>query len=106
MASHSIKPPIPLSAEALAMWADLASSTVPVAKLQALAAYCAAYGRWVTAETWLAQPEHGPVMTIRDDKGNIKSHGPSPHLAIAERSAKEMARLAPGLRAVLSKSDM
>jgi len=84
------------------MWARLATAAVPVAKLQQLAEYCAAYGRWVAAEEWLAEPGHGPVMTIRDDKGNIKSHGPAPHLAIVERSAKEMARLAPGLRLVLT----
>lgn len=59
-----------------------------------LAAYCAAYGRWVRAEQWLADPEHGPVVTIRDDKGNVKSHGPAPQLRIAEQASKEMSRLA------------
>jgi len=50
------------------------------------------------AETWLNDPEHGPVVTIRDDKGNVRSHGPAPQLAIAEQSAKEAVRLAKSLR--------
>jgi hypothetical protein len=66
-----------------------------------LAAWCAAYGRWYDAEEWLSDPGHGAVLTIRDDKGNVKSHGPAPQVAIAERSVKEMARLAKMLRGVL-----
>lgn len=91
--------PIPLGADASAKWADLHKTHVfPADAWPTVAAYCAAWGRWVAAEAHLAQ--HGPVMTITDDKGNVKSHGPSPQLAIAERSQKEMARLAalPGLR--------
>ena len=37
-------------------------------------------------------------MTISDDKGNVRSHGPAPQLQIAERAAKEMARLDKQLR--------
>lgn len=59
-----------------------------------LTAYCAAFGRWHDAEEWLSDPAHGPVVTIRDDKGNIKTHGPAPQLGIAEKAQKEMIRLA------------
>lgn len=97
--SDSPEPPIPLTDHALKRWNALhevhqfAAESWP-----AVAAYCAAFGRWVAAESHLA--EHGAVMTITDDKGNVKSHGPSPQLAIAERAQKEMARLAatPALR--------
>jgi phage terminase small subunit len=95
-------PPVPLAGAALAKWAELAPQLAArphfrPAKMTDLAAYCAAFGRWHDAEEFLADPEHGPVLTIRDDKGNIKSHGPAPQLAIAERAAKELARLAKSL---------
>ena len=93
-ASRTTDPPIPITGPAMAKWGSLtAARTWPPHHLMPLAAYCAAWGRWVQAEAWLADPEHGPVVTIRDDKGNIKSHGPAPQLTISERSAKEMERL-------------
>ena len=64
-----------------------------------LAAYCASYGRWVDAEAFLTA--NGLIQTISDDKGNVKSHGPSPHLLISERAQKEMGRLAGVLRLAL-----
>jgi phage terminase small subunit len=67
-------------------------------QLDTLAAYCAAYGRWCDAEKWLATPGHGAILTIRDDKGNIKSHGPAPQVAAAERARREMSRLLSILR--------
>lgn len=100
---NEIIPPAPLAGAALDRWTALAPTvaarpnTRPSTMTQ-LAAYCAAFGRWHDAEAWLADPEHGPVITIRDDKGNVRSHGPAPQVAIAERSAKEMARLAKELK--------
>lgn len=64
----------------------------------ALAAYSAAYGRWVAAEDWLAAPSNGPVVTVRDDKGNVRIHGVAPQLAVAERALREMGRLGKALR--------
>lgn len=92
-------PPVVLVGEALAEWNRRINDRAwpPSARMN-LAAYCAAFGRWHDAEQWLADPDHGPVVTIRDDKGNIKSHGPAPQLAIAERSIKEMARIAKLIR--------
>lgn len=99
MASHTTDPPVPFGATAAAKWAELIDTREwRGGQLAALAAYCAAHGRWVDAETWLNDPDHGPVVTIRDDKGNVRSHGPAPQLAIAERSAKEVVRLAKLLR--------
>lgn len=94
-----MKPSIDLTGDALAKWVELhpklearhgtrASIMAPT-----LAAYCAAFARWKAAEEFLADPAHGPVVTIRDDKGNIKTHGPAPQLAVAERSAREMTKL-------------
>lgn len=58
-------------------------------------AYCTAYQRWMEAERFVA--EHGTVITIRDDKGIIKSHGATPQLRIAESSCKEMTRIGKSL---------
>ena len=71
-------------------------------QIDQLAAYCASYSRWVAAEEWLCDPRYdadghptrGPVATILDDKGNIKTILASPQIAIAERAVKEMARIA------------
>ena len=67
-------------------------------ELDMVAAYCVAYARFIAAERWLRDPENDCVMTIVDDKGNIKSHGVVPQVGLSERSAKEMARLAKLLR--------
>lgn len=96
-------PPLPLGPDGAAKWAELVGKVQgqtarKPSVLTDLAAYCVAFDRWCAAERWLADPEHGPVITIRDDKGNIKSHGPAPQLAISERASKEMTRLARGLR--------
>ena len=61
-------------------------------------AYVTSYQRWIKAERWLADPNHSTVVTIRDDKGVIKSHGPAPQLKIAETSCKEMSRIGKILR--------
>lgn len=60
-------------------------------------AYCLAYERWQAMEAWLAEPGHAAIATIHDDKGNIKSHGPSPQFLIAEKACKEMSRLGKAL---------
>jgi hypothetical protein len=98
------KPSIDLVGDALGKWVELYPRMVTRHKDRAgvmvpiLTAYCAAFGRWKAAEEFLADPAHGPVVTIRDDKGNIKTHGPAPQLTIAERSAREMSRLLDILR--------
>ena len=86
-----------LAGPALDKWREVTSLVVDF-NPDLLAAYCSAYGRWVQAERWLADPDHGTVVTICDDKGNVKTHGPAPQLAICEKSLKEMARLAKDLR--------
>lgn len=92
-------PPVNLVGAALDEWNRITTDRAwTPSQLASLAGYCAAYGRWSDAETWLADPAHGPVLTIHDDKGNIKSHGAAPQLLIAERSLKEMGRLARLLR--------
>ncbi len=89
------EPPIALVGAARARWDEcVGKRRFEDRELATLAAYCAAYGRWIEAEEWLANPDHGRVITIWDDKGNIKSHGPAPQLTIAERASREAQRLA------------
>lgn len=61
-----------------------------------LAAYCANFSRWMDAEEWLVAggDVDRTVITIWDEKGNIKSHGPSPQMKISEKAVREMQRLA------------
>lgn len=97
------EPSIELSGAARVKWDALAPVVEARPRRKAtdlddLAAYCAAFGRWAAAEEWLSDPSRGAVLTIRDDKGNVKSHGVAPQVLLAERSAKEMARLAKALR--------
>jgi len=92
-------PPIALDEVGLAQW-NLLVGLRPwrPSQLLELAAYCAAYSRWAAAEAWLAEEGHGAVITIRDDKGNIKSHGVAPQVTIVERASKEMGRIAAKLK--------
>lgn len=62
-----------------------------------LEAYVLAWSRWKNAEEWLSDPNHGPVITIRDDKGNVKVHGIAPQVKVSESASREMARLAAAL---------
>lgn len=89
-----VSPPEWLAGAALAKWNELLSrKRFRPNQADNLAAYCAAYGRWADAEAWLANPNNGPVMTIYDDKQEIRSHGIAPQVLVAERAGKEMARL-------------
>ncbi len=90
-------PPTMLDARAAEKWRKIVASGRHIRNLDVLQAYCVAYSRWIEMEEWLANPEHGLIATIRDDKGNVKSHGPAPQLAISERSSKEMTRLGKAL---------
>lgn len=85
-------PPIPLRPAARKRWDQLIKLDWTSAQHADLAAYCAAHGRWYDAEEFLAA--HEMIQTITDDKGNVKSHGPAPQIAISERAVKEMGRLA------------
>lgn len=88
-------PPTFLTWHAADKWREIVRDHDDIDDLDALAAYCATYGRWRAAEEWLADPGpgHGAVVTICDDKGNVKSHAPAPQIAIAVQAAREMGRL-------------
>jgi phage terminase small subunit len=87
------KPPDFLDAVAFAKWNELSARIPFVAnELDSLAAYCAAYSRWRGAEEQILA-DGGPILTVIDDKGNVKSCAVSPRVLLAERSQKEMARL-------------
>jgi len=47
----------------------------------ALAAYCQCYAHWQAAEQFLA--EHGSVVVLRNDKGEVKGAVPAPQHTIA-----------------------
>jgi P27 family predicted phage terminase small subunit len=57
-----------------------------------LAAYCLSWSRFVAAVVWLA--ENGDVMTLRTDKGEVKSSAVAPKMLVAERSLDRAVRLA------------
>lgn len=87
--SRSIDPPIQLAEAGLARWRELVGGVVPADRVL-LAAYCAAWERWVQAEAWLHDSSNGAVATIRDDKGNVKSRGVDPHVAISRQAASDV----------------
>lgn len=47
----------------------------------ALAQYCQVWSRWKQAEEFIAK--HGPVISIRDDEGNVKYLAQVPQVSIA-----------------------
>jgi P27 family predicted phage terminase small subunit len=57
-----------------------------------LAAYCLSWSRYLAAMVWLA--ENGDVMTLRTDKGEVKSSAVAPKLLVAERSLDRVIKLA------------
>lgn len=87
-----MEPPEILGDKARARWAEIVALGKNVRNYDVLVAYCVAYQRWIETEEWLSQ-QSSLVATIRDDKGNIKSHGPAPQLKIAADACKEMTRL-------------
>ena len=49
----------------------------------AFAGYCACYAEWERAQRFIT--ENGQVLTLRDDKGNVRSVIPAPEIGIAVR---------------------
>lgn len=47
----------------------------------ALAAYCQCVGRYLRVDKWLT--ENGPVATVRNDKGEVKSSFIAPHFSVS-----------------------
>lgn len=47
----------------------------------ALAAYCQCVGRYMRSDKWLT--ENGPVATVRNDKGEVKSSFIAPHFQVS-----------------------
>lgn len=82
-----------------AKWTEIAGlKSWGIGERDQILAYCLAYQRFVAAQKWLMTPGHGPVITIRDDKGNVKSHGKAPQLIMSDDAAREMARIGKLLR--------
>lgn len=95
----SPKPPSHLSEAQRATWILCAPRLVgrmTAARLDAFEAYCIERERWLSAEANVR--EHGPVLTLRNDKGEVQKIVANPALAIAQKSAAAMQRLAKFLR--------
>lgn len=91
------RPSIELSGAAREKWDLIPEDKKDFANLDLLTAYCVAFARWRESEEWLrggSEDEDRLVVTIRDEKGNIKSHGPSPQIKISRDAVKEMQALA------------
>ena len=61
-----------------------------VIDINAVAAYCAQWGRLVNAERWIA--ENGATIVIRDKDGRVKSVTKAPQVGIARESADFVSR--------------
>jgi P27 family predicted phage terminase small subunit len=84
-------PPAWLLPAAVEIWKDIAPKLAEVLHeldRVALAKYCQCYARYIDAETWMA--EHGTTMTLRNDKGEVKSVAAVPHLGISVKMLAEM----------------
>jgi P27 family predicted phage terminase small subunit len=57
-----------------------------------LAAYCQCYARWLEAEEHLR--EHGRVVVIRSDKGEVRNVLPSPYVGIAVKMLEKLRQFA------------
>jgi P27 family predicted phage terminase small subunit len=57
-----------------------------------LAAYCACYAEWEKAQRFVQ--ENGQVVTLRDDKGNVRSVIPAPEVGIAVRMLDKVRQFA------------
>jgi P27 family predicted phage terminase small subunit len=53
-----------------------------------LARYCQAWARWVAAEDFMT--EHGTVVVVRGDDGQVETSKPVPQFAIATKLAELM----------------
>lgn len=65
-------------------------------RLDAFEAYCIERERWMSAEANVR--EHGPVLTLRSDRGEVQRIIANPALGIAQKSMSAMLRIAKALR--------
>lgn len=85
------EPPFELKPDARVRWDRLGlAGDLDDDALLAAASYAASYGRVVELERWLA--ENGTVVTIRDDKGNVRTHTKSPRVELLRTERKELDR--------------
>lgn len=99
IASSSPKPPAHLSEAQRATWIACWPRIIgrmTAARLDAFEAYCIERERWMTAEASVR--EHGTVLTLRNDKGEVQKIIANPALGIAQKSMGAMLRLAKALR--------
>lgn len=92
-------PPCPawLSPEAKREWTRVTveldeMGVLARADLAALSMYCTCWARWQEAEK--AIEDEGSVITMRDDKGNVKWVQPSPWIGIATKMLDRVHKLA------------
>ena len=84
-------PPFALKPDGADRWGQLdIGPDVDADALLAAATYAASYGRVVELERWIA--DNGTVVTIYDDKGNVRTHGKSPRVELLRTERKELDR--------------
>lgn len=91
----ALNPPEWLADEAVGEWArvlGLPGVEITPRMVAVLAAYCQNWARWVESERMLA--EHGCEVVLRDDKGVVKSVGPSPWIGIGAKAHDRMLKAA------------
>lgn len=97
---RKLKPKLPecpawLDSDARTEWARVLSGCLIDGRAEQytiLAGYCQHFSRWKAAEQVLTA--EGTEVILRDDKGNVKSVGPSPHIGIANKSFDRMLKAA------------
>lgn len=86
-------PPSDLSAEALAEWESVASSPdLLAADCELVRAWCSTVVELRAAEAWCA--ENGTVLTLRDDKGNVRSQVQAPKYVQVRGLRADLVKLA------------
>ena len=87
-----------LTAEQQAAWSDARRRIkVPITaeRSQQLEAYAIERCRWLEAERYLA--EHGEILTLRNDKGEVRAVVEAPQMKIARAAQDRALKLAKAL---------
>ena len=91
----AIEPPAWLDAAAVEKWQEVVPELqrlglLTVVDVTALASYCWCFSEFRRADAWIK--ENGRVMTLRDDKGNVKYRQQAPEVGIANKMLESMRR--------------
>jgi len=91
-----LTPPSDLSADELAVWVTVCDEVDGSGSVELLRAWCASVVELRAGEAWLR--EHGSVLTLRDDKGNVRQVVQAPRYVQVRALRADLVRLADALR--------